>query len=101
MTKRQRMEALRAKKRQETAQLSSSGNKPDGYDSEDDAWVDCTDPRVRPYEAPKPAAGGDDAAAKEAASKGAAERDRARRFAEQRKIDARSLHSAAAAADRR
>lgn len=35
MTKRQRMEALRAKKRQETAKLSSSGNKPDGYDSED------------------------------------------------------------------
>ena len=32
MTKRQRMEALRAKKRQETAKLSSSGNKPDGYD---------------------------------------------------------------------
>ena len=61
----------------------------DGYDSEDDAWVDEDDPRVRPYEAVATAD------AKEAAKAEQAERDAARRFAEQRKVDARSVHARA------
>lgn len=66
----------------------------DGYDSEDDVWVDNDDPRVRPYDADGATTGaaGDD---KSGAAKEAAERDHARRFAEQRKLDARSVHAAA------
>ena len=70
----------------------------DGYDSEDDAWVDCDDPRVKPYvaDAGGGGAGGGDADAKAAAKRDQEERERARKFAEQRKADARSAHSAAA-----
>ena len=68
----------------------------DGYDSEDDAWVDCDDGRVHPYEAASPASGGGDAAAaKEEAKREAAERDASRRFNEQRKGEARSKYAAA------
>ena len=61
----------------------------DGYDSEDDAWVDDDDPRVKPYAAPKTA---DE---KEAAKADQAERDSARRFAEQRRAEANKAHAAA------
>ena len=70
----------------------------DGYDSEDDQWVESDDPRVRPYDAP--VAGGsadDDDALKEAAKKEAAEKDEARRFNELRKGQARSAYELAGA----
>ena len=74
----------------------------DGYDSEDDAWVDCDDPRVKPYAtagAGGHGGGGGSTGAEEAkaaAKREQEERDRARKFAEQRKADARTVHSAAA-----
>jgi hypothetical protein len=62
----------------------------DGYNSEDDAWVDHDDERVRPYEAPNSS---DDA---EAAKAEQGELDRARKFAEARKAQANQVHAAAA-----
>ena len=75
----------------------------DGYDSEDDAWVDADDDRVRPYEAGASLAGGGGAGGagngvddKVSARLAQEERDRARRFNEQRKEEARSAFRAAA-----
>ena len=62
----------------------------DGYDSEDDAWVDADDPRVRPYEAGASMSGGGGEGADDKE-----ERDRARKFNEQRKEEARTAHRAA------
>jgi hypothetical protein len=68
----------------------------DGYDSEDDAWVDADDPRVRPYEVSGGGGGADKSAdEKEQAKLAAQERDRARKFNEQRKGEARSAHRVA------
>ena len=64
----------------------------DGYDSEDDAWLDEDDPNVRPYEA---GGGGGGGGGEEKKKADRAEADEARRFNERRKEEARNVYNAA------